>query len=65
MDFTLEQQKMIYNAVRYWQMNRVPMNSNHYKTCDEILNGLFSEVISPVPIAVPPHRPSAGFGTTL
>ena len=46
-------------------MNRVPMNSNHYKICDEILNGLFSEVISPVPIAVPPHRPSAGFGTTL
>ena len=65
MDFTLEQQKLIYNAVRYYQMNRVPLNSSHYRVCDDILNGLFSEVRMDVPVAVPPHRPSSGFGTTV
>jgi hypothetical protein len=65
MDFTLEQQKLIYNAVRYYQMNRVPLNSNQYSVCDEILNGLFSEVRMDVPVAVPPHRPITGFGITV
>lgn len=41
MDFTLEEQKLIYNAVRYYQMNRVPLNSEAYQTCDIILNKLF------------------------
>jgi hypothetical protein len=44
MNYTLEQQKIIYNAVRYYQMNRVPPNSGQYSVCDEILNGLFKEV---------------------
>jgi hypothetical protein len=65
MDFTLEQRKLIYNAVRYYQINRVPHDGKDYRTLDEILNGLFSEVITPVPVATPPHRPSAGFGTTV
>jgi hypothetical protein len=63
MDFTLEQQKLIYNAVRYYQMNRVPLDGKDYRICDDILNGMFEEVITPVPVAVPPHRPTAGFGT--
>jgi len=63
MNFTLEQRKLIYNAVRYYQMNRVPLDGKDYRICDDILNGIFSEVISSKPIAVPPHRPSSGFGT--
>ena len=68
MNFTLEQQKIIYDAVRYYQMNRVPLNSNHYQVCDEILNDLFKEVkatyVEPAyevqPVA--PIPPANGFG---
>ena len=75
MEFTLEQQKIIYDAVRYYQMNRVPLNSNHYQVCDEILNGMFKEVklnyVEPayevssgdVSVAKPPTPPTNGFGS--
>jgi len=68
MDFTLEQQKIIYNAVRYYQMNRVPLNSGQYSVCDEILNGLFKDVklnyVEPAYEVqpVPPTPPTNGFG---
>jgi hypothetical protein len=68
MNFTLEQQKIIYNAVRYYQMNRVPLNSNQYSVCDEILNNLFKEVklnyVEPAYEVqpVPPTPPVNGFG---
>jgi hypothetical protein len=68
MNFTLEQKKLIYDAVRYYQMNRVPLNSNHYQVCDEILNGLFKEVkatyVEPAYEVqpVPPVPPTNGFG---
>ena len=64
MEFTLEQQKIIYNAVRYYQMNRVLLNSNQYSVCDEILNGLFKEVVEPAYEVrpVPPVPPTNGFG---
>jgi len=65
MNFTLEQQKIIYNAVRYYQMNRVPLDGKDYRICDDILNGMFTEVIAPVSVATPPHRPTKGFGTTI
>jgi hypothetical protein len=42
-EFTLEQKKIIFNAVRYYQMNRVPLNGKEYQICDEILNSLFTE----------------------
>lgn len=42
-EFTLEQKKLIFNAVRYYQMNRVPLNGKDYVVCDEILNNLFTE----------------------
>lgn len=45
-EFTLEQKKMIYNAVRYYQMNVVSLNGTNYQICDSILNELFSEVKS-------------------
>lgn len=42
--FNLEQRKVIYNAVRYYQMNAVSLNGKVYQTCDEILRSLFDEV---------------------
>ena len=49
-------------------MNRVPLNSNHYQVCDEILNDLFKEVklnyVEPAYEVrpVPPVPPVNGFG---
>jgi len=62
MNFTLEQQKIIYNAVRYYQMNRVPHAGKDYSVCDEILNNLFKEVKLNEVEAVPPTPPVNGFG---
>jgi hypothetical protein len=44
MQFTEDQLKLIYNAVRYYQINGIPLNSKYYQQCDEILNGLFKTV---------------------
>lgn len=46
-EFTLEQKKIIFNAVRYYQMNRVPLNGKDYGICDEILENLFTETKLP------------------
>jgi hypothetical protein len=68
MEFTLEQKKIIHNAVRYYQMNRVPHAGKEYSVCDEILNCLFKEVkatyVEPAyeVQAVPPTPPTNGFG---
>lgn len=43
-EFNLEQRKIIYNAVRRYQMNNVALISKSYEVCDEILNSLFDEV---------------------
>jgi len=43
-EFNLEQRKIIYNAVRRYQMNNVGLTSKSYETCNEILNNLFDEV---------------------
>jgi hypothetical protein len=42
-EFTIEQKKIIFNAVRQYQMNKVPLNGKDYVICDEILNNLFTE----------------------
>lgn len=42
-NFTLEQKKIIFNAVRYYQMNRVALAGKDYGICDEILEHLFTE----------------------
>lgn len=42
-EFTLEEKKLIYNAVRTFQMNRVALNGKEYQICDDILNKLFTE----------------------
>ncbi len=43
-EYTKEEKKLIYDAVRYYQMNAIPLNSKSYQTCDTILNELFAEV---------------------
>ena len=40
-EFTKEQLKLIFNAVRYYQINRIPLNSKGYEECDVILNQIF------------------------
>ena len=68
MEFTLEQRKIIYNAVRYYQMNRVPHAGQEYGVCDEILTNLFKEVklnyVKPAYGVQPVHPvpPTNGFG---
>lgn len=42
-EFNLDQKKVIYNAVRYYQMNAVSLTGKMYQTCDEILKSLFEE----------------------
>lgn len=42
-EFTIEQKKIIFNAVRHYQMNRVALISKDYEICDQILNNLFTE----------------------
>lgn len=43
-EFTIDHKKIIFNAVRYYQMNKVSLNGKEYQLCDEILNNLFIEV---------------------
>lgn len=38
------QKRVIYNAVRYWQMNRTVIDGVDYNTCSEVLDKLFPEV---------------------
>ena len=41
MKFTQEQLKLIYKTVRYYQMNKTPLDGAIYRDCDRILNDLF------------------------
>lgn len=44
MKYNLEHKKIIYNAVKLYQMNNVGLTSKKYELCDEILKTLFDEV---------------------
>jgi len=44
MNYTTEQKKLIFHAVRQYQMNRVSLNSKEYELCSDILNHLFTDV---------------------
>jgi len=44
MTFTQEQLKLIYHAIRYYQMNKVALDGKIYKECDIILNDLFPTI---------------------
>ena len=68
MELTSEQKKLIYNAVRYYQINRVSHDGKDYRICDEILNAMFKDVklnyVEPAYEVqpVPPTPPVNGFG---
>ena len=43
-ELSKQHKKVIYDAVRRYQMNSVPLNSKSYQLCDEILNNFFADV---------------------
>lgn len=42
--FSQEEKKIIFNAVRHWQMTRAPLNGKDYQICEGILTDLFDDV---------------------
>jgi hypothetical protein len=40
-ELSKEHKKVIYDAVRQYQMNSVSLSSRKYQLCDEILNNFF------------------------
>ena len=44
MNFTEQENSIIYDAVRYYQMNKVVTGTRLYLDCDIILTTLFSKV---------------------
>lgn len=44
MNFTTEQYKLIFTAVRRYQLEKTILDSQQYHDCDEILNQLFPYV---------------------
>jgi hypothetical protein len=44
MNFTHKQCKLIYHAVRRYQIEKTILNSNEYHECNEILDELFDIV---------------------
>ena len=43
-DLTSEEMKVIFNAVRYWQMHKASLNGKEYQICEGILNRWFDNV---------------------
>ena len=43
-DLTPEERKIIFHAVRYWQMHKASMNGKDYQICENILNRWFDDV---------------------
>ena len=43
-ELSKEHKKVIYDAVRQYQMNSASLGSRKYQLCDEILNNLFADV---------------------
>jgi hypothetical protein len=54
-NFTTEDWKMIFHAVRYYQMHKVTLNSKSYHDCDRILNEIFPVMPLPEPSTPVPH----------
>ena len=44
MNFTPEQYKLIYTAVRRYQLEKTALNGQEYQECNEILDELFDSV---------------------
>jgi len=43
-DLTSEEKRIIFHAVRYWQIHKASLNGKEYKTCENILNRWFDDV---------------------
>jgi hypothetical protein len=43
-DLTTEEKRIIYNAVKYWQMHKAALNGKDYQICDDILNRWYDDV---------------------
>jgi hypothetical protein len=43
-NLTDEEKKVIFNAVRYWQIHKTSLDGKEYKLCDQILNRWFNDV---------------------
>lgn len=43
-EFDAEQLKLIFRAVRYYQMNGTVTDSPEYRKCDAVLNDLWSPI---------------------
>lgn len=39
-----EEKKIIFHAVRYWQMHKASLDGKDYKLCDQILTRWFDDV---------------------
>ena len=44
MNFTSEQYKLIFTAVRRYQYEKTVLNSKEYNTCSEVLDELYDSV---------------------
>ena len=44
MELTKEEVRVVYDAVRHWQMNKTALNGKDYNTCSEVLDRLFIHV---------------------
>ena len=47
MQFTEQEIKLIYQAVRHFQIHGIPFNGNDYRICDGILNKTFDIAKNP------------------
>jgi hypothetical protein len=43
-EFTPDQQRIIFNAVRHYQMTKTFLDGTDYRECDQILGALFDSV---------------------
>ena len=41
---TKEERKLIFNAIRYWQMYKTLYNGKEYELCQNLLNHLYDSV---------------------
>ncbi len=42
-NLTIDEKKLVFNAIKYWQIHKTTFNGHDYKKCDNILNRLFAE----------------------
>ena len=42
-DLTDDELKIIYHAVRYWQIHKAPFQGKDYKICNQILDRWFAD----------------------